>query len=84
MTEDTNMMRKIIYPTQKEYTLQLPKEYLNQRIEILVLPYDEINEPKTQDDKEFMRATPGLFAYEKIDPVKWQNEIRTEWDNRIC
>ena len=78
------MMRKIIYPTQKEYTLQLPKEYLNKRIEILVLPYDEFSEPKTQDDKELIRATAGLFAYKKIDPIKWQNEIRNEWDNRIC
>lgn len=34
------MLRKIITPQTQDYTLQIPVEYLNTQIEILVLPFD--------------------------------------------
>jgi len=40
------MLRQIIKPTSTNYTIKIPEEYLNQNIEILVLPFDsniEIN-----------------------------------------
>lgn len=33
------MVREIIKPTGQEYTLHIPKEYLNQEVEILILPF---------------------------------------------
>ncbi|MFW6307868.1 MAG: hypothetical protein ACOC08_04405 [Campylobacterales bacterium] len=37
------MIREIIKPTGQEYTLHIPKEYLNQEVEILVLPFSHNN-----------------------------------------
>ncbi len=34
------MIRKIVVPQTQEYTLNIPSEYLNRRIEILVLPFE--------------------------------------------
>ncbi|MEA3360754.1 MAG: hypothetical protein U9R17_15295 [Thermodesulfobacteriota bacterium] len=32
------MLREIIKPTSESYNIRIPKEYLNQEVEILVLP----------------------------------------------
>lgn len=34
------MVREIIKPTSENYVLHIPKEYINQEIEILILPFD--------------------------------------------
>ena len=44
------MLRQIIKPTSEHYDLHIPKEYLNREVEILVLPFESIN--NTQVDKE--------------------------------
>ena len=35
------MIREIIIPQTREYMLRIPGEYLNQKVEILVLPFNE-------------------------------------------
>ncbi len=35
------MLREIIKPTTENYILHIPKEYINKRIEILVLPIED-------------------------------------------
>jgi len=37
------MLREIIKPTKEDYVLHIPKEYINTRIEILVLPYPNMS-----------------------------------------
>ena len=37
------MLREIIKPTKEDYILHIPKEYINTRIEILVLPYPNMS-----------------------------------------
>ncbi|GEM_PF-2576180 len=34
------MLREIIIPKEKQYTITIPPEYVNRRVEILILPYD--------------------------------------------
>lgn len=34
------MVRKIVIPHETQYTIQIPTMYLNKKIEILVLPFD--------------------------------------------
>ncbi|HCL56034.1 MAG TPA: hypothetical protein DHW82_03375 [Spirochaetia bacterium] len=78
------MLRKIIKPFKKDFTIHIPDEYINKRIEILVLPFEEAEESKSEISKNIIEETAGLFAHSKIDPLKWQKEIRSEWDHRNC
>ena len=75
------MVREIIKPISEVYNLHIPKEYLNKRIEILILPfsYNEKDENIEQNDDVF-KKTSGILKNTNIDPVKWQEEIRDEWN----
>jgi hypothetical protein len=35
------MLRRIIIPEDEQYLIEIPNEYINRRIEILILPFDE-------------------------------------------
>ena len=73
------MVREIIKPISEIYNLHIPKEYINQQVEILILPfsYDEKNSIQEND---IFTKTLGILKNDKIDPIKWQNEIRDEWN----
>jgi hypothetical protein len=75
------MVREIIKPISEIYNLHIPKEYLNKRIEILILPfsYNEKDENIEQNDDVF-KKTSGILKNTNIDPLKWQEEIRDEWN----
>ena len=76
------MLREIITPQTQDYTVKIPAEYLNTKVEILVLPFseDEISSVETTD---LIKKTAGILADQQIDPLKWQHEMRQEWDDRI-
>ena len=70
------MLRKIIKPTSENYNLHIPREYINQEIEILVLPFvyttkDENDKNIKNDFKQLSKKTAGLLSERKIDPLKW-------------
>jgi hypothetical protein len=76
------MLREIITPQTQNYTVRIPLEYLNTKVEILVLPFsDKINH---EDDKsvDFIKKTAGILSPQKIDPIEWQKQIRDEWNDR--
>lgn len=75
------MLRQILEPKTEEYKLRIPKEYINRKIEILVLPFDE---PTCAciDGAQILQNTAGLLRNKKLDPVQWQSNLRSEWDNR--
>jgi hypothetical protein len=75
------MVREIIKPISEIYNLHIPKEYLNKRIEILILPfsYNEKDENIEQND-DVLKKTSGILKNTNIDPLKWQEEIRDEWN----
>ena len=76
------MLREIIELKEQDYLLRIPKEYLNRRIEILVLPFDgEVNQ-SNRSNNEILKKTAGLLKNRNIDPLKWQQNIRSEWDDR--
>ncbi len=77
------MIREIIKPQSQKYILHLPKEYINKKIEILVLPFD-FNEEKKDRNSVIDFSKYKVKAFENIkDPVKWQQKIRNEWE-REC
>ena len=75
------MVREIIKPVSEIYNLHIPKEYINKRVEILILPfsYNEKNEVMEQND-DVLKKTSGILKNTNIDPLKWQEEIRDEWN----
>lgn len=76
------MIRKIIRPQSEVYTLYIPKEYINTDVEILILPFDLTNKDSKQDVNEnIFLKTAGMLADKNIDPLKCQNQIRSEWDD---
>jgi hypothetical protein len=63
--------------------VHIPKEYMDKRIEILVLPFDddlEDNNKEINKNKQLLEKTAGLLRSRNIDPVKWQQGIRTEYE----
>ena len=49
------MVREIIEVKSGEYRLKIPVEYMNRKIEILILPYDIDKEPvKSKDGKDYI------------------------------
>ena len=75
------MIRKIIKPSSEYYNVHIPKEYMDKRVEILVLPFDDKPEENNQEinkNNRLLEKTAGLLRSKNIDPVKWQQGIRTE------
>lgn len=75
------MQREIVTPQSDEYTVHIPKEYINTKVEILVLPfsYPSTVEEKTNSDDIFVK-TAGILSGQNVDPLAWQDEMRQEWD----
>lgn len=77
------MLREIITPKTQNYTVQIPLEYLNTQVEILVLPFVNKEPVLTDNSMDIIKKTAGILATQKIDPLKWQREIRDEWEGRV-
>jgi hypothetical protein len=75
------MIRKIIRPTAQNYTIKLPKEYLNKDIVIQVSPVMPTN-GENHKYIDIIRKTSGILAEKNIDPIEWQKKIRAEWEDR--
>jgi len=76
------MIRQITALKNDELILHLPKEYLNKTIEILIFPVEdeEIFQNIISYSDDILKNTAGLFKNRNIDPVKWQKDIRNEWN----
>lgn len=73
------MLRQIIRPTEEHYDLRIPKEYLNQEVEILVLPFSYTKQEGASSlSDDIFKNTSGILKSKNIDPLKWQEEMRSE------
>lgn len=77
------MIREIVRPTSTEYIIHIPDEYIDKEVEILVLPIDTEKVVDKKVNKELFSATAGILRPKGIDPVKWQQKIRNEWEKRL-
>jgi hypothetical protein len=76
------VIRLIIKPTKKKYLIELPEEYMNKEVEVIVFPvqsYDDKGKRKN-DIGQLMKKTLGILAERNIDPLQWQKEIRNEYE----
>ncbi|MDY6827705.1 MAG: hypothetical protein SVV67_11215 [Bacillota bacterium] len=74
-------MKEIIRPRTQNYTIRLPKEYLNRDIMIHaeIISSDDDKPGKHTDT---IIKTAGILSKKKIDPIAWQKRIRSEWEER--
>ncbi len=69
-------VRKIIDNATNPLTIELPEEYHNIKVEVIVLPLHESNEPKKKYDFSDLI---GKLKWEG-DAVAEQRKLRDEWD----
>ena len=75
------MLRVIIKPESDSYNIEIPKEYINTEVEILVLPFTYNKTIVTkQNDRSIFEKTSGILKNKNIDPVQWQKDIRSEYE----
>ena len=75
------MYRKIIKPKGKKYVIEIPKEYINKEVELLVIPVSE-----TKDKEENIKKNDKIkdfFLKELLNgPTMSEDEIAT-WEENI-
>lgn len=69
-----NAVRKIIEKYTNSLTINLPEEYENKKVEIIVLPLEE-NQPEDSGLSKFF----GKLEW-KGDALAEQRKLRDEWD----
>ena len=75
------MLRLIVKPDSNSYNIEIPKEYINTEVEILVLPFT-YNESMTEKERDrgIFEKTSGILKNKNIDPMQWQKDIRNEYE----
>lgn len=69
-------IRKIIDHTDNPLTIDLPEEFKNRKVEVIILPLEEKEEPKKKYD--FSKFV-GKLEW-KGDAVAEQRKLRDEWE----
>ena len=69
-------IRKIIDHADNPLTIDLPEDFKNRKVEVIVLPIEEKEEPKRKYD--FSKFV-GKLEW-KGDAVAEQRKLRDEWD----
>jgi len=73
------MLREIVRPRTDRYTIEIPKEYINHEVEILVFPLSEVKS-RSDETKDAVNVTAGTLATHGVNPREWQKQIRGDWD----
>jgi len=76
------MLREIITPNKRRVEIRIPQEYVNKKIEILVLPFFEIepdekkeNHGYDEDLLKLFRSAPDVKIDKVIDIDEVMNEV---------
>ena len=72
------MVRKIIKPQSEEYTIHIPKEYIDTQVEILILPLEDMTKTSlTQEQQKELTQRMNIFHKDRTIGRTW-NEIKLE------
>jgi len=71
------MYRKIIRPTDENYMIKIPKEYLDQEVEILVLPFSYV---PVEQKKKLENIDPMIMLQTSSMQKTWDNSEDEAWD----
>jgi len=73
------MLRQIIKPTSEFYNIHIPEEYINQEVEILVLPFSYPNKSVEDKIKTTQKSLAGaLHKYANSALIESEKEIAWE------
>lgn len=72
------VLRKIIENSASSITIALPQEYINKKIEILIMPYEE-EADQTPKSKYDLSKFFGKIKWTG-DALAVQKKLRDEWD----
>ena len=76
------MLRQIIKPTSEFYNIHIPKEYINQEVEILVLPFSyPVKDVEIETSKTLKPLAGSLIKYAK--PSLIENEKDIAWEQVV-
>lgn len=74
------MLREIINANSEEYVLHIPKEYLHRKIEILVLPFEDIEiDIENSGEKYNFSNLAGKLTWQGNSVIE-QRKCRDEWN----
>ncbi len=72
------MVREIIKPQSEEYTIHIPKEYIDTQVEILVLPLEDMTKTYlTQEQQQELTQRIDTFHKDRTIGRTW-DEIKLE------
>ncbi len=78
------MLRQIIKPQKTDYTIRIPDEYINQKVEILILPYKEPSDAENKASKGSRAIKISKYKIKSFidieDSVQWQRSMREDRD----
>ena len=69
------MYREIITPTNQKHIIEIPKEYLNKEVEILILPFSYVTKKKRVKTSDSMIALQTLSMEQT-----WKNSEDEAWN----
>ena len=76
------MIREIIRPKKRQLQIEIPEEYVDKKIEVLVLPFFEMDSSRKKDehgyDENLMKLftnAPNIKIDKKIDIDALMNEV---------
>ncbi|MDY0320452.1 MAG: hypothetical protein RBR23_01840 [Arcobacteraceae bacterium] len=73
------MVRQIIKPTSEFYNIHIPKEYINQEVEILVLPFSYCQTKTTNNIQLHNTSLAGSLS-KYANPTLIPNEKDIAWE----
>lgn len=68
------MYREIVTVSNEDYIIKIPKEYLNQEIEILILPFSYVKKPNSKPISSLIRLQTTSMKR------TWDNSEDEAWD----
>ena len=75
------MVRKIIKPQSEEYTIHIPREYIDTQVEILILPLEDMTKTYlTQEQQQELTQRMNTFHKDRTIGRTW-NDIKLELNN---
>ncbi len=78
------MIREIITPTERELTVQLPEEYLNRPVEVLVFPVSDTSNTHRGDPRKTFEQVVGILSPAQAEDMIHEIETdRLAWEERM-
>ena len=66
------MVREIITPHSEEYTIKIPKEYIETEVEILILPFSYDKKKKEKDLSQLLEISTWDIKEEDVKVKDWE------------